>query len=231
MKELLCNSLFFGAAISIIAYQIGLALRKKWKLALFNPIFIAAALVIVLLIVADIDYEGYYRGAKYIDYLLTPATVCFAIPLYEQLPVLKKHAKAVLVGVISGVLTSAVGVLACAILFRLDYTMYATLLPKSITSAIGMAQSEILGGIATLTVAIIVATGVFGNMIAETVCRICRITEPVAKGVAIGTSSHAGGTAKAMEMGETEGAVSSLSVVVAGLITIVVAAIFAQIGL
>ena len=135
-----------------------------------------------------------------------------------------------MVGIVTGVLTSALGVLACVFLFRLDYTMYVTLLPKSITSAIGMAQSEILGGIATLTVAIIVATGVFGNMIAETVCRVFGITEPVAKGVAIGTSSHAAGTAKAMEMGETEGAVSSLSVVVAGLITIIVAAVFAQIG-
>ncbi len=230
MKELLCNSLFFGAAISIITYQIGLVLRKKLKLALFNPIFISATLVIVILVVADIDYAGYYQGAKYLDYLLTPATVCFAIPLYEQLSVLKKHAKAVLVGIITGVLTSAVGVLCCVLLFRLDYTMYATLLPKSITSAIGMAQSEILGGIAPLTVAIIIVTGVFGNMIAETVCRIFRITEPVAKGVAIGTSSHAAGTTKAMEMGETEGAVSSLSVVVAGLVTIVVAAIFARIG-
>ena len=230
MKELLCNSLFFGGAITIIAYQIGLALRKKLKLALFNPIFIAAALVIVLLVVTDIDYESYYHGAKYIDFLLTPATVCFAIPLYEQLSVLKKHAKAILVGILTGVLTSAIGVLSCVLLFHLDYTMYATLLPKSITSAIGMAQSEILGGIATLTVAIIVVTGIFGNMIAETICRICKITEPVAKGVAIGTSSHAAGTAKAMEMGGTEGAVSSLSVVVAGLFTIVVAAIFAQIG-
>ena len=202
MSELMGDSLFFGVVVSVLAYQAGLWIKRKWKLAVFNPLLISIFLVIAVLLIFDVDYERYNEGAKYLSYLLTPATVCLAIPLYEQLEQLKKNAKAIAAGILSGVLSSLVSVLALAAAFGLSHEEYVTLLPKSITTAIGMGVSEELGGIVTITVAVIIVTGVLGNIIAELVCKIFRIHEPVAKGIAIGSASHAIGTAKAMEMGE-----------------------------
>ena len=149
------------------------------------------------------------------------------MPLYEQLSLLKTHKKAILLGIFSGVMTSLVCVLALSFLFGLDHTAYVTLLPKSITTAIGMGVSEKLGGHVSITVAVIILTGILGNMIARGVCRVFSITEPVARGVAIGTSSHAIGTTRAMELGEIEGAMSSLSIVIAGILTVAGASVFA----
>ena len=140
---------------------------------------------------------------------------------------LKNNFKAVTAGIVSGVLTNMITIWVLAVIMNLSHKEYVTLLPKSITTAIGMGVSEELGGYVTIPVAVIVITGVLGNILAEPVCRIFRITEPIAKGVAIGTSSHAVGTAKAMEMGEIEGAMSSLSIAVAGLLTVIGASIFA----
>ena len=228
MSELLGDSLFFGVIVSVLAYQAGLWIKRKWKLAVFNPLLISIFLVIAVLLIFDVDYERYNEGAKYLSYLLTPATVCLAIPLYEQLEQLKKNAKALAAGILSGVLSSLVSVLALAAAFGLSHEEYVTLLPKSITTAIGMGVSEELGGIVTITVAVIIVTGVLGNIIAELVCKIFRIHEPVAKGIAIGSASHAIGTAKAMEMGEVEGAMSSLSIAVSGLLTVIGASVFAM---
>lgn len=228
MSELLGDSLFFGVVVSVLAYQAGLWIKRKWKLAVFNPLLISIFLVIAVLLIFDVDYERYNEGAKYLSYLLTPATVGLAIPLYEQLEQLKKNAKAIAAGILSGVLSSLVSVLALAAAFGLSHEEYVTLLPKSITTAIGMGVSEELGGIVTITVAVIIVTGVLGNIIAELVCKIFRIHEPVAKGIAIGSASHAIGTAKAMEMGEVEGAMSSLSIAVSGLLTVIGASVFAM---
>jgi predicted murein hydrolase (TIGR00659 family) len=228
MSEFLRESVFFGAFISILAYECGSFLKKKWGLAIFNPLLVGIVLVIVILAVFHIPYETYNDGAKYISYLLTPATVCLAIPLYEQIELLKKYAGAILAGIISGIITSCGCVLVLSLLFGLDHKTYVTLLPKSITTAIGMGVSEELGGYVTITVAVIIITGILGNIMAETVCRIFRITESVAKGVAIGTASHAVGTAKAIEIGEVEGAMSGLSIAVAGLLTVVAAPLFAN---
>ena len=204
-------------------------LKKKLKWPICNPLLISIVAVIIFLVAFDIPYESYNAGAKYLSYLLTPATVCLAIPLYEQVELLKKHSKAIVLGLISGVITSLVCVLVLALLFHFDHAQYVTLLPKSITTAIGMGISEELGGYVTITVAVIIITGVIGNMLAETVCRIFKIEEPVAKGIAIGASSHAVGTVKAMEIGEIEGAMSSLAIAVAGLLTVVLAPVFAGI--
>ena len=160
---------------------------------------------------------------------MTPATVCLAVPLYEELELLKNNWKAVLFGIISGVITSLTTVLVLAKLLGLDHKTYVTLLPKSITTAIGMGISEELGGYVTITVAVIVITGVLGNILAELICKLFRIKEPIAKGLAIGTASHAIGTTKAMEMGEVEGAMSSLSIAVAGIVTVLLASFYAGI--
>ena len=226
MKEFFQGSLFFGVCISLISYEVGVLLKKKLKLAIFNPLLIAIALTIIVLLVFDIDYATYEKSAKYLSYLLTPATVSLAIPLYEQFELLKKNWKALLAGMVSGVLASMLGVLGFAVIFKLDHASYVTLLPKSITTAIGMGVSEEMGGYVAITVAVIIITGIIGNIFAEITCKLFRITEPVAQGIAIGSSSHAMGTAKAMEMGDVQGAMSSLSIVVSGLLTVLGAMLF-----
>ena len=227
MKEFLSNSVFFGAVLSLVAYEAGLLLRRKFKLAILNPLLIATICVMAVLVLFKEDYDQYNESAKYISYLLTPATVCLAVPLYEQMSLLKKNFKAVAAGIVSGVLASLVSVLVLAKLFGLSHEQYVTLLPKSITTAIGMGISEELGGIVTITVAVIIITGILGNVIAELVCKVFHIQEPIAKGLALGTASHAIGTAKAMEMGPVEGAMSSLAIAVAGLLTVIGASVFA----
>ena len=160
MEKFFINSVFFGAVLSLAAYEVGLLVKKKFKLAILNPLLLAIISVIAFLVLFDIDYDHYNGGAKYISYLLTPATVCLAVPLYEQLTLLKRNFKAVLAGILSGVLASLFSILGFSILFGLNHEQYVTLLPISITTAIGMGISEELGGIVTITVASIVITGI-----------------------------------------------------------------------
>lgn len=228
MREILCDSVFFGVVVSLLAYEFGLFLKRRLKLAICNPLLVSIVAVIVVLTVFGIDYERYEEGAKLISYLLTPATVCLAIPLYEQITLLKKNSKAIMAGILSGVASSLLSILAMAALFGFSHEEYVTLLPKSITTAIGMGISQELGGIVTITVAVIIVTGILGNVIGEHICRLFHIEEPIAKGIALGTAAHAIGTAKAMELGEIEGAMSSLSIAVSGLLTVVGASVFAQ---
>ena len=176
-----------------------------------------------MIIGTNTRYDVYAENTKLVSYLLTPATVCLAVPLYEKLNELKKNALAILAGIFSGVITSAMCIILVCVIFNLDSTALATFLPKSITTAIGVDLASEMGGIGSLTAISIIVTGVLGNALAQTVCKIFRITHPVAIGTAIGTSSHAGGTAKAIEIGKTEGAISGLSIAVAGLMTVVIA--------
>ena len=222
------ESLFFGAVVSLLAYEVGLMLKRRFRLAILNPLLIAVICVIGVNAVMKVDYQTYNAGGQYLSYLLTPATVCLAVPLYEQLALLKKHLTAVICGIVAGVLASMVGVLICALVFGLEHELYVTLLPKSITTAIGMGVSEELGGIVTITVATIIVTGILGSVIADGVFALFHVEEPVARGLALGNASHAIGTAKAMEMGQVEGAMSGLAVAVAGLLTVVTASVFAQ---
>lgn len=227
MNEIITESATVGVVISLLAYELGNVMKKKLKWGIFNPLLISIAVTTAFLLICQTDYESYNASAKYLSYLLTPATVSLAIPLYMKLDLLKKNLWAVLGGIVAGVLASMGSVLGMAALFGLSHEEYVTLLPKSITTAIGMGVSEELGGYVTISVAVIIITGVLGNMIAELICRLFRIKNPIARGLAIGTASHAIGTAKAMEMGETEGAMSSLAIVVAGLCTVAGASVFA----
>ncbi len=228
METLLIDSVFFGAVLSLAAYGMGLLLKKRFKWAVLNPLLIGTLGVMAVLLILHIDYAHYYKSAQYISYFLTPATVCLAVPLYQQIELLKKNLKAVIGGITAGVLASLTSIFLLAKLFSLNHEQYVTLLPKSITTAIGMDISAELGGIQTITVAVIIITGILGNILAELVCKVFRLQEPIAKGLAIGTSSHAIGTVKAMEMGEIEGAMSSLAIAVAGLMTVVGASLFAK---
>lgn len=226
MTVFLEDSLFAGVTLSLLAYLLGVVLKKKFKCAIFNPLLISIVITIVVLVTAHVDYDVYNQGASYLSWFLTPATVCLAIPLYEQWKLLKKNIKAVLLGIIAGVLTSLGTVWVLAEIMGLSHKQYVTLLPKSITTAIGMGVSEELGGYVTITVAVIVVTGVLGNIFGELICKIFRITDPIARGLSIGSASHAIGTAKAMELGEIEGAMSSLAIAVAGIFTVAASSFF-----
>ena len=227
MEDFFRESLFAGVTLSLVAYLLGSLLKKKFKLGIFNPLLISIIFTILVLVGTGVDYEVYNQGARYLSWFLTQATVCLAIPLYEQWQLLKKNFKAVISGIAAGVLTSLFTVFLLAKIMRLSHAEYVTLLPKSITTAIGMGVSEELGGYVNITVAVIVVTGVLGNIFGELICKIFRIKEPIAKGLAIGSAAHAIGTAKAMEMGEIEGAMSSLSIAVAGILTVVFSSVFA----
>ena len=228
MNDLFRNSLYAGVTLSLAAYMLGAALKKRFKLGIFNPLLISIAISIIVLLLGKIDYEVYYDSAKYLGYLLTPATVCLAIPLYEQWELLKKNYKAVLLGLLAGAVTSLTTVFVLSLVCGLSHEEYVTFLPKSVTTAIGMGISEELGGYVTITVAVIILTGVFGNVAGEMICRILRIKDPVSKGLAFGAASHAIGTSKAIELGDVEGAMSGLAIAVSGIITVVLAPVFAR---
>ena len=227
MAELLENSVFFAVFAGIAFYLLGDFLRKKLRIGFLNPLLVSVALTITLIVCLDIDYGKYSEGAKYLSYLLTPATVSLAIPLYRQLHALRGNTSAVFAGILSGTAASLSCIYAMSAIFGLTHEEYVTMLPKSITTAIGMDVSEELGGNVSLTAAAIITTGILGNAAGELVLRLFRIKEPAAKGVALGTAAHAIGTSKAMQLGDTEGAVSSLSLVVSGIITVAGASVFA----
>ena len=228
MSNFLSNSIFFGVLLCLLSYQAGVFLRQKTKIAAFNPLLISIIIVIFVLVMFNIKFEDFYKGSKYISFLLTPATVALAIPLYSKLALLKSNFKAIMSGLIAGVLTSLVSIFVMSLLFGLSHENYVSMLPKSITTAIGIGVSEELGGVSTITTAVIIVTGVFGNVSADIVYKVFNIKNPIAKGIGLGSSAHAIGTSKALEMGETEGAMSSLSIAVAGIITVIFASFFAN---
>lgn len=228
MNDFFQDSVFAGVVLSLIAYFLGVMLKKKFKLGIFNPLLISIVISIIVLLIGKIDYDTYNEGAKYLSWLLTPATVCLAIPLYEQWELLKQNYKAVLSGLLAGTVTSLTTVFVLSKLCGLSHEEYVTLLPKSITTAIGMGVSAELGGYVTITVAVIIITGVLGNIFGELICRLFKITEPISKGLAFGASSHAIGTAKALEIGEVEGAMSGLAIAVSGILTVALSSLFAN---
>jgi predicted murein hydrolase (TIGR00659 family) len=228
MKEVIGNSVYFGAALCLLSYIAGIWIKKKLKWAILNPLLVSIIIVIAVLLIFNIDYESFNNGGKYVSYFLTPATVCLAIPLYQQLELLNKNFKAIMAGILTGVLMSLFSIMVMSLLFKLNHEQYVTILPKSITTAIGIAVSAELGGIKTITVATIIMTGILGNVIGESVCRLFKITDPIAVGLSFGTSSHAIGTSRALELGEIQGAMSSLSIAISGLLTVILAPLFAS---
>ncbi len=228
LNDCLSHSTYFAIVMSLAFYMLGIKLKQKFKLAIFSPLIVASVLTIAMIVILGIDMEVYDKAGNYTSFLLTAATVCYGILLYEQLDILKSNFKAIMIGILSGVGITMLMILGLSVLFRLSHDQYVTLLPKNVTTAMGLGISEANGGYPSITIVWILLTGNLGNAIAEPVIRIFHIDDPVARGVAIGSSSHAVGTAKALEIGEIEGAISGLSLAVTGLISVVVAPIFAQ---
>ena len=211
----------FPVILTLAAFQIGRACQKKWKLPIFNPTLLGMVLVILFVLLFGMDPEGYSSGTKLIFWLMTPATISLAVPMYEQFQVLKKSLKAVLAGVCAGTLSCMLMIVAVSLLLKFDRSILISLMPKSVTTAIGMSLSEMFGGMGGVTVAAIIITGIGGNMMGPMLCKLFGITDEVAQGVAFGTAAHVIGTAKANELSQLTGAASSLSLVVAGLLTAV----------
>lgn len=211
----------FPLLLTLAAFRIGQLCQAKWKNPVLNPILIAAILVIGFLLLTGMDPAVYKSGASYISWLMTPATISLAISMYEQFQALKKNLKAIVTGVAAGALSCLLFLIVGGLLLKFDTPLIISLMPKSVTTAIGVSLSEMFGGMSAVTTAAIIVTGIFANMMGLIFCKLFRITDPVAQGVAFGTAGHVIGTAKANEVDPLTGAVSSLSLVVAGLLTAV----------
>lgn len=222
MKDVIASPVF-GVLISIIAYLIGYSLKKRFKLSIFNPLLIAIIILVLVLLIFKIDYDDYNNGGEVISFFLAPSTVSLALPLYKKFELFKKNAIPILVGIICGSLTEIVSVVTLSRLFNLSEELTISLIPKSITTPIGMALSEELGGLPSITVMAIIITGILGSIIGPFLDKILKINDSVAMGIAMGNSSHAVGTARAMEIGEVEGAMSSLTIAIAGVVTVIIA--------
>ena len=227
MNSFLANASFFGALLCLVCYFLGRALARRFPHPLMNPLLIAIVLCIAFLAVFRIDYDAWNVSASKLTWLLTPSPVALAIPLYEKIDLLRRHAGAVLLSILAGSLTSGVTVLALRLLCGLDASEYVTLLPKSVTTAIGMPLAEQLGGMGAVAAIAIILTGLAGNVMAPALLKFVKVEDPIARGLAIGTAAHAVGTARAIELGEIEGAMSGLAIAVAGLMTAVIAPLFA----
>ncbi len=219
------DSPYFGILLTILFFELGLWIYKRTKISFLNPMLIATSGMVIFLLLFNIDFQYYDKGGSLILFFLGPATVILAVPLYRQLDLLKKHFIPIVIGIFLGSLTSIVSTLFLAKLFAVDKIIQTSLIPKSVTMPIGIELSNQLGGITGITVLSIVITGIFGAVIAPMVCKIFGIRDPVATGIAIGTASHAAGTTRAVEMGETQGAMSGLAIGLAGIITVLITSI------
>lgn len=222
MTESLQSLTLFPLLLTLGSYQAGVFLQKKTKSPLCNPLLIATLLSIGVLLLTDFDLQLYQSGNSWITWLLTPATVSLAVPLYVQLKVFKDELGAVLAGVAAGTATSLAFIAIVCGLLGLDRVLTVSMLPKSITTAIGLILSEEAGGIPALTSAAIVITGILGNLTGSFLCKVLKITDPIAQGVGFGTASHVIGTSRATQIDPLAGAVSSLALAVAGILTAVV---------
>ncbi len=221
MNEFFLNSTYFGIVLSLLCYWIALKISAKVKSTLCNPLLVASAMIIAVLLLLKVDYETFDQGASYLTYFLNPATVCLAVPLYRQFQVLKSNLKAILLGVLAGCIACMVTIVGLSIVFSFTPELTASVLPKSITTAIAIGLSEEVGGMPAITVASVVFTGIFGACTASTFFKLFKIEEPVAQGLASGASAHAIGTSRALELGEIQGAMSSLAIVVTGIMTVI----------
>ena len=228
MADFLSPSMYFGFFLSLLSFQLFRWINRRVGREVCNPLLFGSLLCIAVLLIGDIPYEVYYQGAGAIDFLLTPATICLAIPLHRQFTLLRKNVPAVLSGCAAGVAAHMAGCALMLVLFKLEAAEYISLLPKSITTAIGKSLSAELVGYPAITMVCIMATGIFGAVVAPKLLKLLGVTEPLAQGLAIGTASHAAGTSRAVELGDVQGAASSLAIVVTGLMTVVTAPLMAM---
>ena len=224
MSELYASP-YFGVALSVIAFGVGVRLNRKFKSPVCNPLIVAIVLVSAVLLIFKIPYESYNVGGEIINMFLAPATACLAVAIYTKMHVLKKYWLPVLAGCTAGSLASVGSIYLMCRLFGLDESLTVSLLPKSVTTPIAVSISEPAGGVVPVTVVAVIFTGILGSIISPFLIRIFRVADPVAAGLAIGASSHAVGTSRAVELGEVEGAMSGLAIGICGIITVLISAV------
>jgi len=217
------NTPFFGIVLSMFAYFIGQKVQKKVKFPLFNTMLVAGFLIIGVLLALNVSHETYNQGGSVLSMMVNPATMCLSLGIYDKWAMLKKNAVPVLVGCTVGVVSAVGSVWVMCRLFGVDRSVTASLLPKSVTMPIASAIAESHGGIVSITIAAVIVAGLIGNIGAPFFVKLFRVKDPLAVGLAVGASSHALGTAKAMEIGKTEGAMSGLAIALCGVMTAVVA--------
>ena len=222
MNDILLSSTFFGVSISLLTYFFGMFLRKKFDYAIVNPLLISAILTMAFLLIFDVDYETYNQGAQYLTVFLTPATICLAVPLYRQVQVLKQNVVTVIVPISFGIVAHAITVIGFSKLFQIENVLTLSLLPKSVTTPIAVGICNELNGIEVVTIMGVMIAGIIGAVFGPLVCKLLKIEEPIAQGLGIGSASHAIGTSKALEMGEIQGAMSSLAIVVTAVLNVIV---------
>jgi len=225
MTDLITNSTYFGAAITIAMFALATIINKKWQNPFTTPLFLATIFVIIILLSFNIPYATYNQTAKYLTYFLVPVTVCFAVPMYRQLPLLKKHILTILFAMLVGVIASVLSICILVILLGLSDIIARSLVSISVTTALAIGITQKLGGMVSLTVSAVIITGILGASVSDKLCKWMKLKNPISRGLAIGNASHAAGTVKAMEMGKIEGSFSSLAIVISGLMTAVVAPI------
>jgi len=219
MQEYLANSTFFGIFLTIFVYQMAILLQKKTKLTLLNPLLVTMIVIMVLLTVLDIPYDTYNKGGQIITSFLTPLTVCLAVPLYRQMRILKKNIAAVVISILCGCVAHAATMIVMAKLLQVDTMLRDSLMSKSVTTAIALGVTEELGGIQGVTVIGVLVAGIMGAVVGPSILRLVQVKDPIAFGLGLGAASHAIGTSKAVERGEVQGAMSSLAIVVTGVLT------------
>ena len=226
MTDWLTSTPFFGIFLTLISYFLGMRLYSRVRIQLFNPFILSFTSILMILFLLDIPLSDYMAGGQYIKMILPVTILLLALPLYRQLPLLLEHKLAIILGILAGVVTSGTTVFLLCLLLDVDKQLLLSLIPKSITTPLGIILSDTLGGFVSVTVISIVITGILGVLFHSPVFRLLKITHPVAQGIAMGTSSHAIGTSKAMELGEVQGAMSGLAIILAGIITVVSAPLF-----
>ncbi|MBR5577583.1 MAG: LrgB family protein [Lachnospiraceae bacterium] len=222
LNDFLAESVFFGIVLSLAAYKIGFEIQRKYKKVFLNPLLISIVIIISFLLVTGVSYETFQKGASRLSYFLTPVTVCLAVPLYKQLQVLKENVAAILISIFLGCLSHAGILIGITAAFGMDKQLLFSLMPKSITTAIALGVSDELGGIAGITVIGVMVAGISGAVVGPVLLKLFRIRDPIAQGLALGSSAHAIGTSKAVELGEVQAAMSSLAIVVTGIMTVVI---------
>lgn len=219
---------FFLIALTFMVYFFGQWLQRRFKVVLLNPILLSMIAIIGFLIFSDISYETYQEGGQFIDFWLKPAVVALGVPLYRQLSTIRKQLLPILLAELAGCIVGIVSVVLIAELLGASRDVIISLAPKSVTTPIALEISSTLGGIPPLTAAVVVCTGVFGNIVGFKIAKLSRIKSPIAGSLSVGTASHAVGTAAAIERGERWGAFSSLGLTINGLLTAILAPLILQ---
>lgn len=228
MADFFAGSGFFAVALTLVAFAFASRIQGRWKLTILNPILLSAAVVIGVLKLLHVPNEVYQSGCRVLNFLLTPATICLAVSFYEQFRNLRRHLVSIVLGTLAGTLASIASIWLLCTVFRLDRTLMLSLLPKSVTTAIGAPLSAEIGGIAAITTAAIIITGIIGSTIGPACCKLLRLRSQVAQGVAFGTSSHVIGTLRAVQLSQLAGAVSSFALTIAGIVTCILLSFLAE---